>query len=219
MSQKSALIIYGGWQGHHPKSIAETFHAALEARGLTVRSEASLEVLDDKALLESLDLICPCWTAGTLTGDQSKNLRDAVHQGTGLGGFHGGMGDAFRGDLEYEWMVGGHFVSHPHVGDYAIRLTDQHHVITEGFPDHLLYNSEQYYMLTDPANQVLIDSVYTYEGKRCLMPIVWTKSWGKGRVFYSALGHDPSEFTNYPVVKEMTVRGLLWAAGALTADH
>jgi hypothetical protein len=44
------------------------------------------------------------------------------------------------------------------------------------------------------------------------MPVVWTKTWGKGRVFYSALGHDPSEFDAYPEVFAMALRGLQWAA-------
>lgn len=212
---KTALIISGGWEGHFPLESGRIFEAALTEHGLDVRHETSLEILDDRALLDSLDLICPNWTMGELTEIQSKNLRESVHGGTGLGGFHGGMGDAFRGEIEYEWMVGGHFVGHPHVGEYTVRRTEILHPITEGFPDEQPYDSEQYYLITDPANEVLLDSTYVYEGKSCTMPIAWTKSWGTGRVFYSSLGHQPSELTDFPAVKEMTVRGLLWAAGIL----
>jgi hypothetical protein len=49
---------------------------------------------------------------GQLSREQSAGLQQAVRAGTGLAGIHGGMGDAFRGNLEYEWMVGGHFVGH-----------------------------------------------------------------------------------------------------------
>ncbi len=215
MSKKTALIISGGWEGHHPLECGQLFQEALTAAGLEVRHETSLEILEDQTLLDSLDLICPNWTMGKLTETQSKNLRESVQAGTGLGGFHGGMGDAFRGDTEYEWMVGGHFVGHPHVGEYTLRRTEVPHAITAEFPHELVYHSEQYYLLTDPANEVLIDSTYVYEGRSCSMPIVWTKSWGAGRVFYSSLGHQPSEFSDFPAVKAMTVCGLLWAAGIL----
>ncbi|MEM6883674.1 MAG: ThuA domain-containing protein [Verrucomicrobiota bacterium] len=212
---KTALIFSGGWEGHFPVETGRIFEEALSDHDFLVQHETSLEVLEDHALLASLDLICPNWTMGKLTETQSQNLRDAVHSGTGLGGFHGGMGDAFRGDTEYEWMVGGHFVGHPHVGEYTVQRTSIQHPITEGFPDEQPYNSEQYYLVTDPANEVLIDSTYVYEGKSCTMPVAWTKHWGAGRVFYSSLGHQPSEFTDFPAVKEMTVRGLLWASGAI----
>jgi len=135
----------------------------------------------------------------------------------GLGGTHGGMGDAFRGNLEYEWMVGGHFVGHPHVGDYRVRLTAVDHEIVAGMPSEFSYRSEQYYMMVDPGINVLAETLYLHEGRRCIMPVVWTRNWGRGRVFYSALGHRPQEFLDFPEVRQMTLRGLVWAAAGKTA--
>lgn len=152
---------------------------------------------------------------GTLTKEQSAGLCEAIRGGVGLGGIHGGMGDAFRGDLDYEWMVGGHFVGHPHVGDYTVRITDAASPITEGLPGSFVYQSEQYYLLVDPGVHVLADTVYEHEGRRITMPVAWTKTWGKGRVFYNALGHQPDEFERFPEARRLTVRGLLWAAGLL----
>ena len=214
-NSKKALIIYGGWDGHEPDKVAEIFKTALEAEGFEVTTSDSLDALNDGEALKQLDLISPCWTMGKLSDEQTGKLLDAVQSGVGLGGVHGGMGDAFRGHTNYEWMVGGHFVGHPTVGEYEVTKTDVAHPITDGFPDSLVYDSEQYYMLIDPVVEVLVDSQYEYAGKTCTMPIVWTKEWGKGRVFYSALGHVSSEFIDYPAVKEMTVRGLKWAANAL----
>lgn len=215
MMPKNALIFYGGWSGHEPDKVAGIFKDALVAEGFSVRCENSLSVLEDAEKLKELDLIFPCWTMGELTEDQTKNLLDAVSSGVGLGGVHGGMGDAFRGNTNYEWMVGGHFVGHPYVGEYTLSKTERGHAITEDFPDTYNYNSEQYYMLMDPVVDVLIESTYRHEGKACTMPVVWTKQWGKGRVFYSALGHAASEFSDFPEVLSMTVRGLKWAARAL----
>lgn len=214
MTSPRVLIVWGGWDGHAPESIARLFTEDLENAGCTVRTSPSLESLADPALGNSTDLIFPCWTMGQLPEAAHKGLQAAVRAGTGLGGIHGGMGDAFRGNLDYEWMVGGHFVGHPHVGPYTVRLTaaGRAHEITSGLPQQFPYDSEQYYMMVDPGITVLAETTYTHEGRDCAMPVVWTKHWGRGRVFYNALGHKPQEFIDHPHVRQMTVRGLLWAA-------
>lgn len=209
---KKALIIAGGWEGHEPELVSALFAAELRNHGMAVDVAKDCSVLT-AGDLAAYALIVPCWTMGTLSKEQSAALLTAVRNGVGLGGFHGGMGDAFRGDLDYEWMVGGHFVGHPHVGAYTVRLTAAQHPITAGLPLQFSYDSEQYYMMVDPGIKVLADTVYCFDGRRAVMPVVWTHRWGAGRVFYSALGHKAAEFTTYPHVKEMTVRGLLWAAG------
>ncbi len=129
-----------------------------------------------------------------------------------LAGVHGGMGDAFRGNLGYQWMVGGQFVGHPHVGDYFVQLAAAKSPITAGMKKRFKYHSEQYYMLVDPAIAVLAETTYDLDGHKVKMPVVWTKPHGKGRVFYSALGHRYEEFVKFPEVLAMTTRGLLWAA-------
>lgn len=207
-----ALIIQGGWQEHEPAQTAGLFADALVKHGFDVDTADSLDALNELERLKSYRLIVPNWTMGDATPEQIKNLTQAIHSGVNLGGFHGGMGDAFRGQSEYEWMVGGHFVGHPHVGEYTVEVTKPEHAITEGLPRQFVYDSEQYYLLVDPAVEVLAESDYSYEGRTIKMPIIWTKDWGAGRVFYSALGHNAAEFTDYPAVFQMTLRGLLWAA-------
>ncbi|MEZ0299251.1 MAG: ThuA domain-containing protein [Candidatus Methylacidiphilales bacterium] len=211
---KIALIVAGGWDGHQPLKFATAFQNELRTRGVEAQIETSLDVFADVQRLQSCDLIFPCWTMGTLTSEQSKGLQTAVRGGVGLGGIHGGMGDAFRGNLDYEWMTGGHFVGHPHVGDYTVTVRDASNPITEGVASSFAYNSEQYYMMVDPSIHVLADTQYTYEGHTCTMPVAWTKQWGKGRVFYSALGHKPEELTDFPDSFKLALNGLTWAAGA-----
>lgn len=207
-------MFYGGWEGHHPEKIVRVFSKALESHGFEIRLENSLQFLEDPAELRKFHLVFPCWTMGALSENQSKNLTDAVAGGVGLGGIHGGMGDAFRGDITYEWMVGGHFVGHPHVGDYVVSILDFSNPVTRGLPPSFPYHSEQYYMLVDPGVQVLAVTQYLHEGRSCTMPVAWIKTWGRGRVFYSSLGHDPDEFTRCPEALRLTVQGLLWAGGA-----
>lgn len=207
-----ALIVHGGWPGHEPSQIADLLASSLREAGFAVELSDTLAVFDDAGKLASADLVVPCWTMGTLTPEQTANLCGAVRGGTGLAGVHGGMGDAFRGNLDYEWMTGGHFVGHPHVGDYAVRRTALAHEITAGLPDEFAYSSEQYYLLVDPGIEVLADTIYEHEGRRVTMPVVWIKQWGAGRVFYSALGHAVAEFERFPVMAEIVRRGLVWAA-------
>ena len=217
MKPNRALLFHGGWEGHFPEVVARRLQAELSRRspGLEVVLSATLDCLDDAEALKDYRLFIPGWTCGTLTEAQTKNLSGAVQAGAGLGGLHGGAGDAFRGNHGYEWMVGGHFVGHPHVGDYTVRLTARQSPITDGLPQEIPYKSEQYYLLVDPAVEVLADALYTYEGHRCVMPVAWTRPWGAGRVFYSALGHDPKEFDAHPAAFDLALRGILWAAGLL----
>jgi type 1 glutamine amidotransferase len=207
---KKAIIVWGGWDGHTPDACAEVLKPALEGRGYTVDVSDTLEAFEDAEKLLTYDVIIPIWTMGELSGPQKNSLMGAIESGVGLAGFHGGMGDAFRGNVEYEWMTGGIFVGHPHVGDYVVDVTVKNE-ITEGLPARFDYNSEQYYMLTDPGNNVIATTVYDIEGKAVTMPVIWTKKWKEGKVFYSALGHVAEEFTTYPAVLEMTLRGIEWA--------
>lgn len=209
---KKALFVAGGWEGHQPEKIAGIFQKQLEDHGFAVEVAHSLDVFADAENLKTFDVISPCWTMGELSAEQNEGLQQAVRSGVGLAGIHGGMGDAFRGRLDYEWMVGGHFVGHPHVGGYTVRIRDFDSTVTRGVPPMFSYHSEQYYMLVDPAVHVLADSEYIYEGRSCVMPVAWIRMWGAGRVFYSALGHAPEEFTTHPAALRLTVQGMLWAA-------
>ena len=209
---KKALIMWGGWDGHTPKDAAEIIACELRKSGFDVRMENSLAALDDAEYVKTLNLIVPVWTMGQISDQQLKNMLDAVRSGVGFGGFHGGAGDAFRGRLDYEWMVGGLFVGHPHVGEYTVKVKRKSNPIMKGMTAEFPYVSEQYYMLTDPGNKILATSTYKYDGNECEMPVVWTKTLGNGRVFYSALGHVAEEFRKYPEILAMTIRGMIWAS-------
>jgi uncharacterized protein len=212
---KKALFVCGGWDGHQPEKIVQLFSTELTAHGLAPEIVTTLEPLSDLEKLKTYALIFPCWTMGQLADEQEKALCAAIRSGVGLAGVHGGMGDAFRGRLDYEWMVGGHFVGHPHVGDYDVRITDWASPVTAGLPARFAYRSEQYYLMTDPGIHVLADTTYTHDGRITQMPVAWLKTWGAGRVFYNALGHNPDEFTQFPAARRLTVQGCLWAAGLL----
>lgn len=220
MPDTDCLIVSGGWEGHRPRECADVFIPLLESAGLRVRHADALSALDDGEALKRLKLIVPNWTMGTLTGEQESNLCDAVAAGVGLGGWHGGMGDAFRSNTTYQFMVGGQFVAHPgNIIDYTVRVSDRDHPVTRGLAAvEFNVRSEQYYMHVDPSNHVLAVTWVSGDVHPWLagtmMPAAWVRPWGEGRVFYCSVGHAPEDLAD-PPVKELVRRGLLWAARLL----
>ncbi len=208
-----ALIVYGGWDGHEPEAISGIFAAGLKQRGFEkVELSQTLEVFLDEAKLKTFDLLITHWTMGKMTYEQSLGLSAAVRSGVGFAGAHGGAGDAFRDQPEFQFMVGGQFVSHPPMLEYEVHLLDAEHPVTKGIKPSFKYYSEQYYMHIDPAIHVLADAPFELDGKIVNMPCMWTKTFGKGRVFYCALGHSTKEYKDHPQVLEMILRGMVWAA-------
>ncbi len=215
MANKKALLTWGGWDGHEPKKGAELFGPWLESQGYEVRVTDTLDVYTEKDYLNSLNLIVPIWTMSTITGEQEKGLIEAVKSGVGLAGWHGCMCDSFRNNTEYQFMTGGQWVAHPgNIMDYTVNITKAADPIMAGLKDFTMH-SEQYFMHTDPGNEVLATT--TFDGKICdwidgtVMPVVWKRRWGKGRVFYSSLGHVNADFT-VPEALTIQQRGMLWAS-------
>jgi len=210
---KRALIVQGGWQGHEPKQVSEVLARALRENGFEVEVSDTLDSFKDEERLRSLDLIVPEWTMGAIEREQLPPLLAAVRSGVGIAGVHGGMGDAFRYETEYQYMVGGQWVAHPG-GDgveYEVHIEDVPSPITEGLDDFPVC-SEHYYMHVDPGNQVLATTRFG----DVIMPVAWTKMYGKGRVFYCSLGHVAQVFDQAPEILTLVTRGMLWAAEALS---
>jgi type 1 glutamine amidotransferase len=215
-----ALIVYGGWDGHEPDQASAFIAQGLQEAGLSVERTTSLDRFADTAGLKSFKVIVPCVTCGTLTGEQEMGLCAAVESGVGIGGWHGGIVDAFRASPTYQFMTGAQFVAHPGgIIHYKVNVTNPDHPITRGVKDFDV-TSEQYYMHVDPGLNVLATTRFSGEHEKkpwikgVVMPTVWTKAWGKGRVFVSAIGHVTKDL-QIPEVRMITTRGILWAAGKL----
>lgn len=215
---KKALIVWGGWDGHEPRQVAEVFRRVLSEDGFTVEVSDTLDAFTDEAKLLALDLIVPVWTMGKITSEQANPVFKAVRSGVGLAGCHGGMCDAFRENSEWQFMTGGQWVAHPGNDGvrYTVRIAPATSPITEDINDFEV-SSEQYYMHVDPALHVLAytefptaDGPHTGNGQ-VDMPVVWTKVYGKGRVFYNSLGHHADIVEAEPCLTIMR-RGFQWAA-------
>jgi len=215
VKKKKALFVWGGWDGHEPKKCVDIFAPWLKEQGFDVEISNTLDSYLDAEKMRSLDLIVQAFTMANITPQQEKGLEDAVKSGVGMAGWHGGMADAFRSNVEYEFMVGGQWVAHPGgVIDYEVNVTNHDDPITKGLADFKMH-SEQYYMQVDPQNDVLATTTFTgqyapwIEGS--VMPVVWKKMYGKGRIFYTSLGHVAADF-DVSQAREIVKRGLLWAA-------
>ena len=131
--KKSALLVWGGWPGHSPKECTEIFGPWLEGQGYDVEVSDSLESYEDIERLKSLSLIVPIWTQGEITPEHETSLLAAVASGVGIAGWHGCMGDSFRWSVDYQFMVGGQWVSHPGgYIDYDVNIVDHDDPITAG---------------------------------------------------------------------------------------
>ena len=211
---KSALIVYGGWSGHEPEECATIYRRWLHEDGYSVRMATETSAFADPSI-HDLSLIIPIFTMSKIEKAEVENLVKAVEGGVGLAGHHGGMSDAFRDAVDYQFMVGGQWVAHPgNIIDYTVEVTDPLDPVMAGiksFP----YTSEQYYMHVDPSNKVLATTTFTGEHAPWIagvkMPVVWKRQHGKGRVFHSTLGHQAKEFDVLEMATIMR-RGMNWAA-------
>lgn len=215
---RQALIVQGGWDGHEPVQVSQTFAKILRAEGFNVEISDTLDSFLDAEKLKSLHIIVPVWTMDKITREQLQPVIEAVASGVGIAGCHGGMCDSFRDSVEWQFMTGGQWVSHPG-GDgveYMVNIKRCSSPIVEGLEDFMV-KSEHYYLHVDPAIEVLattrFPSVTWYHSSngQVDMPVVWTKRWGHGRVFYNSLGHHADVFDN-PAAFELMKRGLIWAA-------
>jgi type 1 glutamine amidotransferase len=216
---RKALIVWGGWDGHQPKQVAAIFERVLKEEGFSVEVSDTLDAFKDQAKLLDLSLIVPVWTMGEISNEQADPLFKAVRDGgVGIAGCHGGMCDAFRTNCEWQLMTGGQFVGHPGNDGttYRVRIIKGSSPIVDGLQDFDVC-SEQYYMHTDPSNRTLATTEFPVAAGphspngRFDMPVVWTRFYGKGRVFYNSLGHQANIVESQPCLTLMR-RGFLWAA-------
>ncbi len=216
---KKALIVQGGWDGHEPVEVSEVFKKILEGVDFEVEISDTLDSFKDEQKLKALDLIIPQWTMGEIEEDQLTPVMNAVESGVGLAGIHGGMCDAFRQSTQWQFMTGGQWVAQPGNDgtDHMIHINKaSSSPIIEGIDDFAV-STEQYYLHVDPAVEVLATTRFPVaDGPHAAngevdVPVIWTKRWGQGRVFYCSLGHH-ADIVEMEQVTTIMKRGFLWAA-------
>lgn len=214
MSDKKALVVWGGMELHTPERGAHVVRELLEAEGFSVTVTHDYDALGAADVGEN-DLVVPVITDGQLPREKMANLVTAIRAGTGLAGYHMGLATSFRDSVPFRYAASCYWVSHPgNIITYRVDVSRSDHPIMAGI-DSFEHTSEQYYLNYDPAVEVLATTTFSGEfdpwRKDVVMPVVFTTNHGAGRVFYSSLGHTADEL-DIPQVRTILKRGLLWAA-------
>ncbi|MCD6231093.1 ThuA domain-containing protein [Candidatus Aerophobetes bacterium] len=205
--RKIKTLVFTGGEIHDFKGCGEAIVEALsKSRKFEITQiENDLSILVSPNL-DPYELIVFYYTVGKITDAQKNGLLNFVASGKGYVGIHSAA-DSFRECPEYRAMVGGYFVTHPHYREYQVSVVDSQHPITKDLTEFMV-TDEQYILDFDPRVNILCSALW--KGKA--MPVAWTKNWGKGRVFYLALGHD-KKACQHEIFCLLLVRGALWAAG------
>lgn len=215
---RKVLFTFGGWDGHEPLKYRDYLGEWLKEEGAEVTFSDTLEVYTDEVLMSGIDLVIQIFTMSEISKEQEAGLLKAVQGGVGIAGWHGGLCDAFRTHVDYQFMTGGQWVAHPGgVIDYSVKITDQTDEVTAGLSDFAM-TSEQYYMHVDPNVKVLATTRFNGEVNSwidgCVIPVTWKKMFGKGRIFYTSVGHNLEHITKVPNAIEMLKRGIKWASAS-----
>ncbi|WP_199034857.1 ThuA domain-containing protein [Glycomyces salinus] len=233
MTEKNALIVRGGWEGHAPVEATELFLPFLKDNGYTVRIEESPAAYSED--LGAVDLIIQCVTMSEISGPQLGGLREAVAAGTGMVGWHGGIADSYRAASDYLQLIGGQFATHPskepelccgtqedNYLPHTVEMTDlgREHPVTRGIEDFEL-DTEQYWVLHDDLIDVLATTTHPVRPwhpwhRPITSPAVWTRRWGHGRIAVATPGHSV-DLLQHESVRTIIERGMLWATRTASA--
>jgi type 1 glutamine amidotransferase len=229
---KLAVVVRGGWDGHSPVEATNLFIPHLESNGFEVRIFDSPAPYADAALMAQTALIVQCNTMSTIERDQVRGLKQAIQNGTGMAGWHGGIADSYRDSSEYLHLIGAQFAEHPSLYDpatdttqgpernyvpYTVNMLPEaaDHPITQGLSDFELV-TEQYWVLWDRYLDVLATTTQRVRPwdpwkREVTSPAIWTRQWGAGRIFVCTPGHS-LDVLEHSTVRTVVERGLLWAS-------
>ncbi len=207
------LLLTGGGDPYHDfDALAESLKQILNKEGLVLHvSEDLNELLPDKII--NYDVIMCNMINVELSPLHERSLLDAIigspwnntGKAKGFVGLHGAS-FTFLNSPDYINMLGGRFLTHPEIANFAYKIKNKQHAVMEGLDDFCL-DSELYLMEAKPPYEVLLSC--DYQGFE--RPIAWVKPYGLGRVFYLALGHNTQEL-DCKAVQKMILNSVYWAA-------
>lgn len=213
LNEKNVLVVWGGWDGHQPELFSKLVEEWLISEKANYKVHNGTEVYNDYDELIKYDLIIQSITMGEINGKAASNLMKAVRNGVGIAGTHGGLGDSFRNNPGYQFMIGGQWVSHPG-GKVNFKVNMLEDELTKGLNDFEIY-SEQWYVHYDPNIDIVATTTFSGEVfdwiEGVVMPIAWKKKYDQGKVFYISVGHDPMEFKKHSDAWKLLTRGFIWA--------
>lgn len=208
-SDKIRTLLLVGGEIHDYKGVGDVVEAQLAG----AKSFDVMRVDNDLGALSAgriapFELVVFYWTLGKLNDARRRGILDHIARGNGFVGIHSAA-DSFRGDKAWWRFIGGYFVTHPRYRRYQVSVTEAKSPITEGI-DEFFVTDEQY--ITKHRSDLNVLASALWKGRA--MPVLWTRPHKKGRVFYTALGHD-GKACKQAMFKKTFIRGCLWAAGRM----
>jgi len=203
---KRILMIIGG-AAHPFERCAPIFKEAMEKGG-----QFSIEVTEDRAGLAdpaANDAVVMYTVGGEMSRDQEQGLVNYVRGGGGLVAIHCANADmgAFA---EYLEMVGTAFVTHGPITEFGVETAEDVGDILPRLADGFTVTDEFYLLERRTEAELRAFQHGTWQFERQLMGYV--RDFGKGRVFYTALGHDERTFS-HPDFQDLVYKGLRYACG------
>jgi type 1 glutamine amidotransferase len=173
--------------------------------------------------LDQFDAIA-FYTTGKPISDEAKSkLLDAIKTGKGFMGFHSAT-DTFhaQGIDPYIAMIGGEFITHASQQKTKMKVTSPNFPGMAGLDDGFRMNEEWYafFKYAPDLHVVLLQEtkgMHDDPYQRPPYPATWARMHGKGRVFYTSMGHREDVWTN-PTFQQVALGGLAWILHNADAD-
>ncbi|MEN6406291.1 MAG: ThuA domain-containing protein [Thermoguttaceae bacterium] len=220
---RSAGFIHSVVNRHNRlKAYSETIFEELGRKhGFEVVCSQTPTVLESS--LDAYDAIVFYTSGDPLTARGKKNLLAAIASGKGFVGLHAAT-DTFLspGVDPYIAMIGAEFVVHAKQQPAVLRVVDPKFPGMEGLGDRLTLLEEWYTFgkFAPDLHVILMQETAGMIGdpyRRPPYPATWARRHGKGRVFYTSLGHREDVWTN-PKFEQILLGGLAWTLGNVEAD-
>jgi len=205
---KALLMIGGGY--HRFASCGPILADHLKAFG-----SAECTVTEDRDAflkLDGYDVVIVYCQGGKLTDAQEKSLCDWVEAGGAFVGIHCAS-DSFVENERYMEMVGSQFATHGPITEFRVDITDAEHDVARNIEPFTL--TDEFYILK-PRTDKPLHTVMTGSWQYKTHPMTYVREYGKGRMFYTALGHDERVF-NHPSFIKLIHRGIVWATRSIKA--
>ena len=197
---------------HNSAAYAPSLTHALVRRGIHLTYEDDPAVALRPERLRHYDAVLAYANHETITPDQEKALLDFVANGGGFVPVHSAS-FMFKNSPAYIALVGAQFATHD-TATFAAQTIVRDHPIMQGLEPFTTYDETYVHTKHNPTDRTVLQE--RVDGTR-REPYTWTRTHGKGRVFYSTLGHVEEAYDN-PLIKQMYVEGIKWALG-MTEGH
>jgi hypothetical protein len=213
-----AMVVVNGDDIHHDLITASLVFQQLGAEtGFATRRAAGTgRFIDPRPETAQSDVYLFYTSGGQFHTEQQRALADAVALGKGLVALHcsnvmGWQGDGLDpADRPLFELIGNRYLSHGpghHEGRHAIEIVAGHPV-TEGVTDFDLFDEYYEFELADDKIEVLAQR---HRADGVVIPVMYAREVGAGRVVYLALGHDMRAWGE-PPFRKLVSQALTWAA-------